>query len=182
MTKLIWVALNGGRKKLKTISLESFSLDHTRIVAPYVRLSKRIEVPGSSYEVSVFDFRVRTPNTELLTPKVTHSLEHLFAVALRSEFEEHQGDLKVIDVSPMGCRTGFYITVLNRVDSLPLERMTESVRSMLKEALEIKELPGARLESCGGYREHDFDSARSEIQRLSADNLVSLENPPLINP
>jgi S-ribosylhomocysteine lyase LuxS involved in autoinducer biosynthesis len=50
-------------EKLKTIQLESFSLDHTRIKAPYVRLSKRVEVPGSGYEISTFDFRVRTPNT-----------------------------------------------------------------------------------------------------------------------
>ncbi|MGD0804825.1 MAG: S-ribosylhomocysteine lyase [Candidatus Bathyarchaeia archaeon] len=67
------------------MSLESFSLDHTKIKAPYIRLSKRVEVPGSGYEISTFDFRVRIPNTELLTPKITHSLEHLFAIALRAE-------------------------------------------------------------------------------------------------
>ncbi|MCX6648973.1 MAG: S-ribosylhomocysteine lyase [Candidatus Bathyarchaeota archaeon] len=162
------------------MQLESFSLDHTKIKAPYVRLSKRVEVPGSGYEISTFDFRVRTPNTELLTPKVAHSLEHLFAVALRAEFEEHQSDLKVLDVSPMGCRTGYYLTVLNPGGSLSLSRATEAVKAMLKGALEIKELPGARLETCGAYREHDFDGARVEIRRLSGEKLVPLEKPPLL--
>jgi S-ribosylhomocysteine lyase len=112
---------------------------------------------------------------------VTHSLEHLFAVALRAEFEEHQLDLKVLDVSPMGCRTGYYITVLNPVGALPLSRATESVKSMLVRALEIGELPGARLETCGAYREHDFEGARDEIKCLACEEIVSLEKPPLLS-
>jgi S-ribosylhomocysteine lyase len=160
--------------------LESFSLDHTRIKAPYLRLSKRVEVPGSEYEISTFDLRLRTPNTDLLAPKVTHSLEHLFAVALRAEFEEHQQDLKVLDVSPMGCRTGYYLTVLNPIGALPLSRATKAVRSMLLGALGIKELPGARLETCGAYREHDFEKARLEIERLTREEIVPLEKPPLL--
>jgi len=143
-------------------------------------LSKRVEVPGSQYEISTFDFRVRTPNTELLSPKVAHSLEHLFAVALRAEFEEHYRDLKVLDVSPMGCRTGYYLAMLNPKGTLPLSRATEAVKAMLKGALEIKELPGARLETCGAYREHDFESARKEISRLNGEELIPLENPPLL--
>jgi S-ribosylhomocysteine lyase len=137
-------------------------------------------VPGSSYEISTFDFRLRTPNTELLTPKVAHSLEHLFAVALRAEFEEHQRDLQVLDVSPMGCRTGYYLTVLNPVGALPLSRATEAVRAMLPGALGIRELPGARLETCGAYREHDFKQAREEITRLTREEIVPLEKPPLL--
>lgn len=116
----------------------------------------------------------------LLTPKVAHSLEHLSAVALRAEFEEHQQDLKVLDVSPMGCRTGYYLTVLNRRGSLPLSRATEAVKVMLGGVLEIGELPGARLETSGAYREHDFEGARAEVLRLSGEELVPLENPPLL--
>jgi S-ribosylhomocysteine lyase len=144
-------------------------------------LSKRVEVPGSLYEISTFDFRVRTPNTELLTPKVAHSLEHLFAVALRAECEEHQIDLKVLDVSPMGCRTGYYLTLLNPRGDLPLDRATDAVRAMLKGALEIRELPGARLETCGAYMEHDFSHAREEITRLAGEEIEALKKPPLLD-
>jgi len=140
-----------------------------------------VEVPGSGYEISTFDFRLRTPNTELLTPKVAHSLEHLFAVALRAECEEHQKDLKVLDMSPMGCRTGYYLTILNHVGSLSLARATEIVKEMLPEALEIRELPGARVETCGAYKEHDFDHARDEITRLTREEIVALEKPPILS-
>ncbi len=111
---------------------------------------------------------------------MTHSLEHLFAVALRAECEEHQKDLKVLDVSPMGCRTGYYVTILNRVGALPLSRATEAVRAMLPGALEIRELPGARLETCGAYKEHDFEHARDEITRLTREEIIALEKPPIL--
>ncbi len=107
-------------------------------------------------------------------------MEHLFAVALRAECEEHQKDIKVLDVSPMGCRTGYYITILNPVGALPLSRATEVVKTMLPEALEIKALPGARLETCGAYKEHDFDHARDEITRLTRAEIIALEKPPLL--
>ena len=111
---------------------------------------------------------------------MAHSLEHLFAVALRAECEEHQGDLKVLDVSPMGCRTGYYLTILNPVGALPLSRATEAVMAMLPEALGIRELPGARLEACGAYMEHDFEGARREITRLAEEEIIPLEKPPLL--
>ena len=130
----------------------------------------------------MYDFRVRTPNTQLLTPKVTHSLEHLFAVALRDDFEEHHRDLSVIDVSPMGCRTGFYVTVLNSRGTLPLGRIAASMRSMLDIALEIESLPGARRETCGAFEEHDLVGARSEIRRLVGEGIAPLDNPPHLAP
>ncbi len=80
----------------------------------------------------------------------------------------------------MGCRTGYYLTVLNPTGALPLSRATEAVRAMLHGALEIKELPGARLETCGAYKEHDFDGARAEIARLTEEEIVSLDKPPLL--
>jgi S-ribosylhomocysteine lyase len=107
-------------------------------------------------------------------------LEHLFAVALRAEFEEHQPGLKVLDVSPMGCRTGYYLTVLNPVGTLSLVRATEAVKAMLQVALEIRELPGARLETCGAYKEHDFERAREEISHLTREEITPLEKPPLL--
>ena len=130
----------------------------------------------------MFDFRVRTPNTQLLTPKVTHSLEHLFAVALRAECEDHQRDLNVIDVSPMGCRTGFYVTILNPKGTLPLGRIAASLRSMLDVALEIESLPGARRETCGAFEEHDLEGARSEIRHLAGEGIAPLDKPPLLAP
>ena len=72
------------------------------------------------------------------------------------------------------------MTILNPVDSLPLSRAMEAVRAMLPGALDIRELPGARLETCGAYREHDFEGARGEITRLVEEEIASLEKPPLL--
>jgi len=80
----------------------------------------------------------------------------------------------------MGCRTGYYLTMLNPVDALPLWLATDLVKSMLHVALEIRELPGARLETCGAYKEHDFEGARAEITRLTQEEVVPLEKPPLL--
>jgi S-ribosylhomocysteine lyase LuxS involved in autoinducer biosynthesis len=52
---------------------------------------------------------------------------------------------------------------------------------MLPGALEIKELPGARLETCGAYKEHDFQNAREEIERLTQEEIVPLEKPPILS-
>jgi len=56
----------------------------------------------------------------------------------------------------------------------------KSVIEMLPKALLYEELPGASVETCGAYREHDLNGARSEIQRLVNADIVALENPPLL--
>jgi len=159
--------------------VESFRLDHTRVRAPYVRLAKRVPVPGGGHEVLAYDLRLRTPNTELLSPKVIHSLEHLLAVSLRSVTQGVEG-VKVLDVSPMGCRTGFYLTFLSEAGHLSLERVVGLVEEALDEALGYESVPGASMESCGGYEEHDLPGARDVIQGLRFESLVALRDPPLL--
>jgi len=160
--------------------VESFRLDHTRVRAPYVRLAKRVPVPGGSHEVLAYDLRLRTPNTELLSPRVTHSLEHLLAVSLRSVAQGTE-EVKVLDVSPMGCRTGFYLTFLSRTGRLSLERVVGLVEGALDEALGYERVPGASVESCGGYEEHDLAGARDVINGLRLERLVALKDPPLLH-
>jgi S-ribosylhomocysteine lyase len=167
--------------KVKHVQLESFSLDHTKLTAPYIRHAKTIPVPNSDYQINVYDLRLKTPNTELLTPKTTHSLEHLLATAIRGVLEEKKPMCKVLDLSPMGCRTGFYISVLAPRDTLSLSEMAETATEIIPAALEITELPGATIETCGAYLEHDFKQARTELQRLEKKRIVPLENPPHLN-
>ena len=127
-----------------------------------------------------FDLRLRTPNTELLSPRVTHSLEHLLAVSLRSVAQGTE-DVKVLDVSPMGCRTGFYLTFLSRAGRLSLERVVGLVEEALDDALGYGSVPGASVESCGGYEEHDLAGARDVISGLKFQRLVALKDPPLLH-
>ncbi len=48
--------------------------------------------------------------TEKMSSKGIHTLEHLFAGFMRDYLN---GDgVEIIDISPMGCRTGFYMSLL----------------------------------------------------------------------
>ena len=54
-----------------------------------------------------YDIRFKQPNREHMEMPALHSLEHLMAENIRNHFDN------VVDVSPMGCQTGFYLTVIN---------------------------------------------------------------------
>lgn len=166
---------------VKHKQLESFNLDHTKIVAPYVRHSKTMAVPDSKYEINVYDFRLKTPNIVLLTPPTIHTLEHLLATAIRTVFPKKCPGCKVIDLSPMGCRTGFYVTILSPVGGLNLQQVTDAIRTLIPEAYAIEELPGATIETCGGYLEHNFEDAKHELELLMGQELVALHDPPFLN-
>lgn len=52
---------------------------------------------------------------------------------------------------------------------------------MLDFAYQIKELPGAKLETCGAYKEHNLFGAKIEIANLSLKRLETLVNPPRLS-
>lgn len=81
--------------------VESFELDHNTVKAPYVRLAGT-EQNGDAL-VEKYDLRFLQPNKDALPTGALHTLEHLLAVNMRDELKG------IIDISPMGCRTGFYM-------------------------------------------------------------------------
>lgn len=133
--------------------VESFQLDHTKVVAPYVRLAGRYRTAHGD-EVRKFDLRLVQPNQREIPTAALHTLEHLFAGYLRDSLGE-----KVIDVSPMGCRTGFYLTALG-------EPSEEEVRQALLQALQAVVahtggIPGGSERECGNYRDHSLPGAQA---------------------
>ena len=81
----------------------------------------------------------------------------------------------------MGCRTGFYVSILTPGDTLSLQDMAEIATEIIPAALEIEKLPGATIETCGAYLEHDFQQARQELKTLEKQHIVALENPLHLN-
>lgn len=81
--------------------VESFELDHNLVKAPYVRQAG-VEEQGEA-RIEKYDLRFLQPNQDALPTGALHTLEHLLAVNLRDYLTG------VIDLSPMGCRTGFYL-------------------------------------------------------------------------
>lgn len=134
--------------------VESFELDHDRVTAPYVRKAKVISVNPRFPEclISKFDVRFAQPNQKFISNDALHTLEHLFATFIR----KYTSDL--IDISPMGCRTGFYFIFGGDQD---VSRVAQLVRQALQEVLELKDsIPGATRKECGNYLEHDLESAK----------------------
>ena len=84
------------------MNVESFNLDHRTVAAPYVRLADTKVLPQGDTIVK-YDVRFTQPNVAHLDMKAVHSIEHLFAEHSRNH------SARVIDFSPMGCQTGFYL-------------------------------------------------------------------------
>lgn len=137
----------------KKYKVESFNLDHTKVIAPYVRLaSKKTGEKGDI--VTKFDIRFMQPNVEFMPIAAIHTLEHLVAEYIRDEIES------IIDFSPMGCRTGFYLTVFG---DLSEEIIAEKMLNVLEQVAswpEDKPVPGLDPKECGNYKEHDLPTAR----------------------
>ncbi len=91
---------------LKKMNVESFNLDHTKVKAPYVRLVG-VTTGQNGDKVYKYDIRFRQPNKDHMEMAGLHSIEHLMAENIRNHIDN------VLDISPMGCQTGFYLSILN---------------------------------------------------------------------
>lgn len=130
--------------------VESFLLDHTKVHAPYVRRCAAIATPKGDL-ITKFDLRFTQPNVEAMPTGAVHTLEHLLAEYIRDELSD------VIDLSPMGCRTGFYLTLIGEVDEATVK---EALIHALKRVLEAEEVPAANRFQCGNYRDHSLFGAK----------------------
>jgi S-ribosylhomocysteine lyase len=151
---------------------ESFDLDHTRVRAPYVRLAANYQGPRGDL-VRKFDLRLVQPNQAEIPTAALHTIEHLFAGFLRDEL----GSV-VVDASPMGCRTGFYLTVLGEVSE-------EEARAAFRAALACVAqhegpIPGCSELECGNYRDHSLPGARAWAERVLEKEIVVQPTIPLV--
>lgn len=131
--------------------VSSFNLDHTKVVAPFVRKADR-KVGANGDVVTKFDIRFTQPNVEFMSTGAIHTLEHLVAEYIRDEIDG------VIDFSPMGCRTGFYFTVFGDVDEAYIA--TRLLIVLKKVSVWDKPIPATTAKECGNYRDHDLEGAK----------------------
>ncbi|HFU76623.1 MAG TPA: S-ribosylhomocysteine lyase, partial [Arcobacter sp.] len=89
--------------------LDSFRVDHTIMPAPAVRVAKTMKTPRGD-TITVFDLRFYKPNVEMMSNEGIHTLEHLYAGFMRQHLNSQS--VEIIDISPMGCKTGFYMSLL----------------------------------------------------------------------
>ncbi|WP_050179796.1 S-ribosylhomocysteine lyase [Domibacillus robiginosus] len=138
----------------KEMNVESFNLDHTKVKAPYVRLAG-IKEGQNGDKILKYDVRFCQPNKEHMDMPALHSLEHMMA-----EFSRNHSD-KIVDISPMGCQTGYYIAVINHED---YEDILNILEKTLQDVLEATEVPACNEVQCGWAASHSLEGAK-EIAR-----------------
>ena len=130
--------------------VESFKLDHNKVKAPFVRKCCVLEGKMGD-KVSKFDLRFLQPNKEAFGTAAMHGLEHLLAHELRSNLDG------IIDLSPMGCRTGFYLSIFGDIEASEIK---VAVEKSLKDILNANEIPAANEVQCGNYRDLSLFGAK----------------------
>ena len=141
-------------------NVESFDLDHRLVKAPYVRLAteKMLSFEGNVI-LQKYDLRFTQPNVAHLSMKAVHSLEHLFADRVLNHLND------VIDFSPMGCQTGFYLTLIGQPSQ---EELFAAIEATLNDVLVADHVPAANEVQCGWGANHSLAGAQSAAAEFLA--------------
>jgi S-ribosylhomocysteine lyase len=150
--------------------LDSFRVDHTKMPAPAVRVAKTMNTPSGD-KITVFDLRFYRPNIDLMNGESIHTLEHLFAGFIREHL--NSDTVEIIDVSPMGCRTGFYMSLLGTPDEQTVANAwIKSMEDVLK-VQNQSDIPELNIYQCGTYKMHSLEGAK-EVAKYVLDNGVGI--------
>ena len=134
--------------------IASFSVNHDYI-------NEGIYVSRIDGDITTYDLRTRVPNNcedEYMSNLTMHSLEHLFATYVRNS----EIGSRVIYFGPMGCQTGFYLLVRNSDDKETLGVVISTLKKILSHEGDV---PGAKREECGNYKNLDLASAKEEARK-----------------
>lgn len=153
--------------------LDSFRVDHTKMSAPAVRLAKKMVSPKGD-KITVYDLRFCKPNEEMMTSEGIHTLEHLYAGFMRDNLKDK--DIEVIDISPMGCRTGFYMSIIGELSS---DEVIEAWKNSMIDVLKVKsqeEIPELNIYQCGTCAMHSLKDAKEIAQKVLHRGIGTLDN------
>ncbi|CAK9885783.1 MAG: S-ribosylhomocysteine lyase [Candidatus Erwinia impunctatus] len=152
--------------------LDSFTVDHTIMAAPAVRVAKTMKTPHGD-TITVFDLRFCKPNKEVMPERGIHTLEHLFAGFMRNHLN---GDgVEIIDISPMGCRTGFYMSMIGTPDE---QRVAAAWKAAMQDVLKVTDqraIPELNEYQCGTYEMHSLQEAQ-DIARHIVDSKIGINH------
>lgn len=153
--------------------LDSFCVDHVKMPAPAVRVAKKMKTPKGD-EIAVFDLRFCKPNQAILSERGIHTLEHLFAGFMRDHLN---GDgVEIIDISPMGCRTGFYMSLIGN----PAEqRVVDAWAKSMQDILHVKseaDIPELNIYQCGTCKMHSLQDAHEIAQNILKSGIGVMDN------
>ena len=153
--------------------LDSFTVDHTKMPAPAVRVAKSMSTPSGD-DITVFDLRFCVPNEKILSERGIHTLEHLFAGFMRDHLNSKK--VEIIDLSPMGCRTGFYMSLLG---SPKEKKVAKAWKKAMKDVLGVQsqsDIPELNLYQCGTYQMHSLEEAQQIAQDIVDADIGIMSN------
>lgn len=133
--------------------VESFTLDHTKVLAPYVRSIGTEKGPQGDI-ISNFDLRLIQPNMSAIPTAGIHTIEHLLASLLRDRLSG------VIDCSPFGCRTGFHLIMWGKPTAHDVAVALKASLEEIVSSIEWSDVQGTTAVSCGNYVDHSLFSAK----------------------
>ncbi|BDR33426.1 S-ribosylhomocysteine lyase [Photobacterium damselae] len=143
--------------------LDSFTVDHTKMQAPAVRVAKTMQTPKGD-TITVFDLRFCRPNNEILSERGIHTLEHLFAGFMRQHL--NSDTVEIIDISPMGCRTGFYMSLIGEPqETVVAQAWLDAMQDVLLVDSQDK-IPELNEYQCGTYAMHSLAEAQAIAQSI----------------
>jgi S-ribosylhomocysteine lyase len=153
--------------------LDSFTVDHTKMIAPAVRVAKKMSSPSGD-PITVFDLRFTRPNKAILNEKAIHTLEHLFAGFMREHLNSKK--IEIIDISPMGCRTGFYMSLLGTPSR---KRVAKAWKQSMKDILKVKselDIPELNIYQCGTCKMHSLKEAQKVAKVVIKKGIRTMSN------
>ncbi|ABV66396.1 S-ribosylhomocysteine lyase [Aliarcobacter butzleri] len=153
--------------------LDSFRVDHTIMPAPAVRVAKVMQTPKGD-DITVFDLRFCVPNKSMMSEKGTHTLEHLFAGFIRNHL--NSPTVEIIDVSPMGCRTGFYMSLIGTPSE---QEVAVAWKKAMEDVLKVEnqsDIPELNLYQCGTCAMHSLDEAKDIARDILKSQIGVMSN------
>jgi len=138
-----------------------------------LRLAKKMRSPSGD-PITVYDLRFCVPNKEILPEKGIHTLEHLFAGFMRDHLNDKKTE--IIDLSPMGCRTGFYMSVLGEPKA---KKVAKAWKKAMQDVLNVKsesDIPELNLYQCGTCKMHSLEEAKLIASRVLERGIKKMSN------
>ncbi|MFY2510279.1 S-ribosylhomocysteine lyase [Vibrio pectenicida] len=120
------------------------------------------------------------PPAYILSEKGIHTLEHLYAGFMRNHLNGNK--IEIIDISPMGCRTGFYMSLVGTPSE---EFVAKGWESAMYDVLKVEsqnQIPELNEYQCGTAAMHSLAEAKQIAQGIIDEGIEVNKNDELALP
>jgi S-ribosylhomocysteine lyase len=85
-------------------------------------------------------------------------------------------DVEIIDISPMGCRTGFYMSLIGKPDG---KRVVEAWEKSMHDILAVEsqdDIPELNIYQCGSCKMHSLEEAKKIASTVLERGIGIMDN------